>query len=107
MNEGKMQVVIDRVKKEYAAFKEAQLQRTPKEVFENHYEIHVKTELYEVITEGDEYMNCADFEGLYDLGDGVLDQLYDEFLSFEFASVNTYGETAEFIKNAVEFWKDC
>lgn len=107
MNKEKVQAVIERVKEEYAAFKETQLQKTPKEVFENHYEILVKTELYEVISEREEYLTSTDFEGLYDLDEGVLNQLYDEFLSFEFASVNTYGETAEFIKNAVDFWKNC
>ena len=97
-----MQEVQERVKKEFDAFKANMLTKTAEEVFYSNYEIHVKTELKETLLY-DEYFSEKVYRLLYKVGDGLLDFLYNEFISDEFASVNTYDDTARFIQDTMEY----
>ena len=62
------------------------------------------TELKEVIEEGskDGYLEEEHYNALYEERGSILTALYDDFIGDEYASVNSYGETAEFIKNYCE-----
>ena len=97
-----MKEVQDRVEKEFNAFKANMLTKTAEDVFNSNYEIHVKTELHETL-HYDEYFSDKIIRLLYKVGDGLLDFLYNEFISDEFASVNTYGDTARFIQDTMEY----
>ena len=99
-----IQKVQEQVLAEYQAFKKRMLQLSAEEVYNHCYEIHVKIELYEVIME-----NCLSDE-LYDnmalFGDGLLDYLYNDFINTEYASVNTFDDTEDFIEDSIKYWMD-
>ena len=97
-----MQEVQDRVDKEFDAFKANMLTKPVEDVFNSNYEIHVKTELKETL-QYDEYFSEKIYRLLYKVGDGLLDFLYNEFITDEFASVNTYDDTARFIQDTMEY----
>ncbi len=95
------QMVIDRVTAEFKEFKEKTLSLPATEVFNKNYEIHVKTELCEVISEYDGYLKEDDYKALSRERGGILAGLYEEYLHNEYASVNNYGDTADFIKEYI------
>lgn len=99
-----VQEVIERVDKEFNSFIAEVLKKTPEEIFYTNYEIHVKTEISDVILE-----NCLDediYKLLYDFGEGLLGYLYNDFLSTEYASVNTYDDTEQFIIDSIKYWRE-
>ena len=93
--------VIARVAKEFEEYKNNLLRKSTEDVFYENYRIHVYTELCDVITESenldDEYYLALDSAE----GD-LLADMYDDFITQEYASVNTYGDTVEFIENYCE-----
>lgn len=97
-------MVIDRVTEEFDKFRDDMLSQPALNVFHSNYEIHIKTELYEVITDGDGYLDEEDYKGLAREQGNILGSLYSDFISNEYASVNTFGETAEFIKEFVKYY---
>lgn len=90
--------VIASVNEEFEAFKKQYLTKSPEEVFNRSFEINVKTELHEVISEED-YLSDKEYRALYEEKGNILQGLYDDFIGSEHASVNSYGETAEFIED--------
>ena len=75
--------VIELTEKEFESFKENLLKQSTEEVFYHNYEIHVKTELMEVIINEclDDYL----YPILYSFGNGLLDYLYNDFIYTEYA----------------------
>lgn len=72
--------------------------KSAEDIFYYNYEIYVKTELMKTIGSYDydeEY-----FRALYEEVDhgGILQNLYDDFIGSEYASVNTGEDTVEFIR---------
>ncbi len=96
--------VIKSVNTEFEIYKADVLSRSPEDIFYENYKIHVMTELKEVIEEGvqDGYLEEEHYKALYEERGSILTALYDDFIGDEYASVNSYGETAEFIKNYYE-----
>ena len=96
--------VIKSVNTEFEIYKADVLSRSPEDIFYENYKIHVMTELKEVIEEGvqDGYLEEEHYKALYEERGSILTALYDDFIGDEYASVNSYGETAEFIKNYCE-----
>lgn len=94
--------VGDRVEKEFDAYRDHLLGEPALNVFYKSYETHVKTELYEVLTDGDSYLTEDEYKALAKEDGNLLSLLYDDYLSDEYASVNNYGDTAEFIHNYIE-----
>ena len=96
--------VIKSVNTEFEVYKADILSRSPEDIFYENYKIHVMTELKEVIDEGiqDGYLEEEHYKALYEERGSILTGLYDDFIGDEYASVNSYGETAEFIKNYCE-----
>ena len=96
--------VIKSVNTEFEVYKADLLSRSPEDIFFENYKIHVMTELKEVIEEGvqDGYLEKEHYKALYEERGSILAALYDDFIGDEYASVNSYGETAEFIKNYCE-----
>ena len=97
-----IQKVQEQVMAEYQAFKNRMLQLSAEEVYNHCYEIHVKIELYEVIME-----NCLSDElygVLAQFGEGLLDYLYNDFINTEYASVNTFDDTEDFIEDSMKYW---
>lgn len=90
--------VRESVEKEFDEFKASVTAKPAKDIFYHNYEIHVKTELMETIESYDfdeEY-----FRALYEEVDhgGILQNLYDDFIGSEYASVNTGEDTVDFIR---------
>ena len=96
--------VIKSVNTEFEVYKADIFSRSPEDIFFENYKIHVMTELKEVIEEGvqDGYLEEEHYKALYEERGSILTALYDDFIGDEYASVNSYGETAEFIKNYCE-----
>lgn len=93
------ELVRDSVRKEFEAFKENVMSQSAEDIFYHNYEIHVKTELMETIESYDfdeEYFRALEKE--VDHG-GILQNLYDDFLGSEYASVNTGEDTIVFIRD--------
>ena len=96
--------VIKSVDTEFEVYKADVLSRSPEDIFYENYKIHVMTELKEVIEEGVQngYLEEEHYKALYEERGSILTALYDDFIGNEYASVNSYGEAAEFIKNYCE-----
>lgn len=97
--------VIERVAGEFEEFKSNLLRGSTADVFYENYRIHVYTELCDVITESenldDEYYLALDSAE----GD-LLADMYDDFITKEYFSVNTYDDTIAFIENYCESYYD-
>ena len=91
--------VINSVILEFNEFKKKMLDSTPTEVFYNNYKIHLYTEFAEVIQCGKEYLSDKEFEALNEDRGHILNDLYDDYVGCENYSVETYGETATFIRD--------
>ncbi len=96
--------VIKSVNTEFEVYKTDVLSHSPEDIFYENYKIHVMTEIKEVIEEGvqEGYLEKEHYKALYEERGSILTALYDDFIGDEYASVNNYGETAEFIKNYCE-----
>ncbi len=93
------ELVRDSVRKEFEAFKENVMSKSAEDIFYHNYEIHVKTELMETIESYD--FDAEYFRALYEEVDhgGILQNLYDDFIGSEYASVNTGEDTVDFIRD--------
>ncbi len=99
------QIVQDSVANEFADFKAKMLNKSPEEVFLNNYKIHIYTELCDTIQDGED-LTEKDFRALYEERGNVLRLLYDEFIDRDGVSVETYWDTAQFIKGYNEHFHD-
>ena len=95
--------VIKSVNAEFEAYKSDVLTRSPEEIFYENYKIHVFTELKEVI-EDKTYLEPEHYRALYQERGSILHELYDDYLSEEYASVNSGTDTAEFIRDYCEHY---
>ena len=99
--------VIKFVNVEFEAYKSDVLTRSPEEIFYENYKIHVFTELKEVIEMGSGdggYLEPEHYRALYQERGSILHELYDDYLSEEYASVNSGTETAAFIRDYCEHY---
>ena len=90
------------VDKEFDEFKAKVTAKPAEDVFLDNYEIHIKTELKDTILsyDFDEEYFCALDEDIEN--GGILQNLYDDFISDEYASVNTGEDAIYFIRNYCE-----
>lgn len=102
------ELVRNSVEKEFEEFKANLMGKSAEEIFQNNYEIHVKTELFDTLC--GEYVDVGEeyYKALYEEVDhgGILQQLYDDFLGSEYASVSTDDDTLSFIKDYCEHYHD-
>ena len=100
------ELVVNSVEKEFEEFKANLMGKSAEEIFQNNYEIHVKTELFDTLC--GEYVDVGEeyYRALYEEVDhgGILQQLYDDFTSSENASVSTGEDTIFFIKDYCEHY---
>ena len=102
------ELVVNSVEKEFEEFKANLMGKSAEEIFQNNYEIHVKTELFDTLC--GEYVDVGEeyYKALYEEVNhgGILQQLYDDFLGSEYASVSTGEDTLSFIKDYCEHYHD-
>ena len=100
------ELVRESVEKEFEEFKVNLMSKSAEEIFQSNYEIHIKTELFDTLC--GEYVDVGEeyYRALYEEVDhgGILQQLYDDFISSENASVNTGEDTILFIKDYCEHY---
>lgn len=93
--------VIERVEKEQRDFFKEMEQKSSSDVLSNNYQIYVKNELAEMLidgeTLGDEY-----YRALYHQEGNILDELYYDYLTLDYVSVNNYSEGKWFVENYCE-----
>ena len=79
---------------------------SPEDIFYENYKIHVFTELKDVIDTGTEngYLEKEYYRALYEERGSILTGLYDDFVGSEYASIYSYTDTAEFIKDYCEHY---
>lgn len=93
--------VEERVAKEFELFKtDMTTNHTIDEVFYAAYEINVKSELKGTISEVE--FDKEVYKALFNENGSILENLYTDFIEQENASVDTYGDTAEFIEGYCE-----
>ena len=97
--------VIERVAKEFEEYKSNLLRESAEDVFYENYRIHVYTELCDVITES-ENLDDEYYLALDSAESNLLADLYDDFITKEYFSVNTYDDTIAFIENYCESYYD-
>ena len=112
--------VIKSVNTEFEVYKADVLSRSPEDIFyenykihvftelkdDENYKIHVFTELKDAIDTGTEngYLGKEHYRALYEERGSILTGLYDDFVGSEYASINSYTDTAEFIKDYCEHY---
>jgi len=98
--------VIKSVNAEFEVYKADVLSRSSEEIFYENFKIHVFTELKDAIDTGTEngYLEKEHYRALYEERGSILTGLYDDFVGSEYASVNSYTDTAEFIKDYCEHY---
>ena len=100
------ELVVNSVEKEFEEFKANLMGKSAEEIFQNNYEIHIKTELFDTLC--GEYVDVGEeyYRALYEEVDhgGILQQLYDDFISSENVSVSTGEDTIFFIKGYCEHY---
>ncbi len=92
--------VLVSIEEEFEKFKEDMLMKSAEDVFYKSFEIHVKTELFDTLQGMD--MDEKYYRALYEEKGGILQSLYDDFISSDYSSVNSYEETEEFIEGYCE-----
>ena len=89
--------VEESIAKEFAAFKEERTTgKTAGEVFDDAYEIHVKTQLKNAV--GEEFFTPEVYKALHQKKGGILQALYDAYQQDPHASVTTNTDAQEFIE---------
>lgn len=100
------ELVVNSIEKEFEEFKANLMGKSAEEIFQSNYEIHIKTELFDTLC--GEYVDVGEeyYRALYEEVDhgGILQQLYDDFISSENASVSTGEDTIFFIKDYCEHY---
>ena len=98
--------VIKSVNAEFEVYKADVLSRSPEDIFYENFKIHVFTELKDAIDTGTEngYLGKEHYRALYEERGSILTGLYDDFVGSEYASVNSYTDTAEFIRDYCEHY---
>lgn len=100
------ELVVNSIEKEFEEFKTNLMGKSAEEIFQSNYEIHIKTELFDTLC--GEYVDVGEeyYRALYEEVDhgGILQQLYDDFISSENASVSTGEDTIFFIKDYCEHY---
>ncbi|MBE5751951.1 MAG: DUF3849 domain-containing protein [Clostridiales bacterium] len=91
------------VNSEFKTFQEELLKKATEYVFQKNYEIHIKTEFLDTLLDGefDEEYYVALYQ---DKDKGILQQLYDDFLDSEYASVSTGEDTRNFILGYCKYY---
>ena len=100
------ELVVNSIEKEFEEFKANLMGKSAEEIFQSNYEIHIKTELFDTLCGEYEDFGEEYYRALYEEVDhgGILQQLYDDFISSENASVNTGEDTIFFIKDYCEHY---
>ncbi len=100
------ELVVNSIEKEFEEFKANLMSKSAEEIFQCNYEIHIKTELFDTLCGEYEDFGEEYYRALYEEVDhgGILQQLYDDFISSENASVNTGEDTIFFIKDYCEHY---
>ena len=100
------ELVVNSIEKEFEEFKANLMGKSAEEIFQSNYEIHIKTELFDTLC--GEYVDVGEeyYRALYEEVDhgGILQQLYDDFISSENTSVSTGEDTIFFIKDYCEHY---
>lgn len=96
------EAVINSVWLEFDDYKKDLMSKSPQTVFENSYKTHLYNEFSEVIQYGKEYLSDKEFEALYADRGHILNSLFDDYIGSENYSVETYSDTALFIKDYCE-----
>lgn len=96
--------VIKSVDAEFEAYKASVLSMPAEDIFQENYKIHVLTELKETIKDGvlNDYIDKDYYRALYEERGAILAGLYYDFIGDDYASVNSYGDTADFIRSYCE-----
>lgn len=100
------ELVVNSIEKEFEEFKANLMGKSAEEIFQSNYEIHIKTELFDTLCGEYEDFGEEYYRALYEEVDhgGILQQLYDDFISSENASVSTGEDTIFFIKDYCEHY---
>ena len=81
---------------EYYDLEEELIDLPPREILSRNYELHVKTELWDTLVSVELEEEYA--QALYtDKDNGILNELYEDFLGREYSSVNNGSDVMDFI----------
>lgn len=84
---------------EFNQFKEEELQKSPKEIYDDHYKINFYEELYGFFY--DTELSDSTLKKLSG-SESVINDLYWFFLKYDYSSINTYEDTENLIENYIQ-----
>ena len=94
------ETVLETVENEYGNFKRDMLKHSAEKIYTESYRISfyyaVKSFFDDVTLDGEEYAALAK------IGNGLLADLCDSYMSWEYASVTNHGDTHDFITDYIE-----
>lgn len=91
--------VKERITNEFEGYKQELFSKGIEEVFFNSSETYVKSELRDTLNSEAVPLSDDVYRALYVEGNGILNKLYLNFVGSEYASVNSFEETAQFIED--------
>lgn len=109
MKEDYVSAVAESVEREYTNFKTAELQKSKEEIYDDNYKIRFYIEMYEYFTANKEnsFLNVNLCKCLINDSPNIISELYDYYLSNEYASITTWEDINEMIYDYnKEYYKD-
>lgn len=84
----------------FEAFEEKMLKNTKESIFNNAYEINARNEIHGYLCDcATEYLDEEEIKVLIELGDTVVDALYDYFSEAENVSIMYYSDITEWVED--------
>ena len=96
--------VIKSVNAEFKIYRADMLSKSAEEIFEDSYKINAMSELKDILEIGTEhgYLQPEYYRALYEDRGSILTMLFDDYIKDEYASLDSSGEAANFIRDYCE-----
>lgn len=90
------------VDNEFDSFKSKILKESPEEIFYSNYKIKCFNEFHEAILAEEGNLSSDCYKALYRERPNIIETLYDDFIDSDGYTLDTYGDTIEFIEDYCE-----
>lgn len=99
-NKSNVEILSENATAGYEAFEEQMLKMTKEQIFNNAYEINARNEIHGYLRDcATEDLDEEEIEVLIELGDTVVNVLYDYFSKAENVSIMYYSDITEWVKD--------
>ena len=93
------ELVREQVEAEYRDFQSAEMKKPASEIFANSFKINFYSELHNFLGEDiQDNLTVRDFQALSTVAPHIIGELYDYYLSSDYASIGNYADIADMIQ---------